>query len=97
MPADKEKVLKIHPKDNVAIVLMPIAKGETLLLQDKEIQAIDNIPFGHKIALQDLKTGDKIIKYGLPIGSSTCPIRIGEHVHTHNIKSDYVFQDDALS
>jgi hypothetical protein len=35
-------------------------------------------------------TGAKIIKYGVPIGSATCEIAAGDHVHTHNLRSDYL-------
>lgn len=42
---------------------------------------------GHKFALQDIKKGEKVIKYGMPIGVATCDIKKGEHVHTHNLKT----------
>lgn len=45
---------------------------------------------GHKIALQPIAAGQKVLKYGAPIGSATRPIEPGEHVHTHNLKSDYL-------
>lgn len=43
---------------------------------------------GHKIALKDIKKGEKIIKYGFPIGHATENIKEGEWVHTHNIKTN---------
>ncbi len=43
---------------------------------------------GHKIALRDIKKGENIIKYGYPIGHATAEIKEGEHVHTHNIKTN---------
>ena len=43
---------------------------------------------GHKVALKDIKAGDNIIKYGYPIGHATEDIKAGEHVHTHNIKTN---------
>ncbi|OYT68060.1 MAG: hypothetical protein B6U65_00645 [Candidatus Wolframiiraptor sp. EX4484-121] len=51
------------------------------------ITAEDEIPFGHKIALKDIKEGERVIKYGEPIGRATRDIRKGEHVHVHNLKS----------
>jgi hypothetical protein len=95
MPDQKEKVHKIHPDDNVAVILLPVAEGESLVLQGEIIEVLDNITFGHKIALRHIRTGAKIVKYGLPIGSATCRIRPGEHVHTHNLKSDYLFQGES--
>ncbi len=62
---------KINPKDNVAIVL------------DKE----EAIPYGHKMALENIKKGDYVIKYGYPIGRAKCDIQAGEWVHSHNLES----------
>ena len=47
-----------------------------------------NLSDGHKYALTDIKTGENIIKYGNPIGHATIDIKKGEHVHTHNIKTN---------
>ena len=43
---------------------------------------------GHKIALKDIKSGENVIKYGYPIGHATEDIKAGEHVHTHNLKTN---------
>jgi len=45
---------------------------------------------GHKIALKPIEVGQKIIKFGVPVGSATQPIAAGAHVHMHNVKSDYL-------
>jgi hypothetical protein len=42
------------------------------------------------VAARDIAAGEKIIKYGVPIGSATRDIGAGEHVHTHNVQSDYI-------
>lgn len=56
------------------------------------INALDNVDInledGHKYALVDIKEGENIIKYGNPIGHATCDIKKGEHVHTHNVKTN---------
>ncbi|MBQ7900981.1 MAG: altronate dehydratase [Clostridia bacterium] len=56
------------------------------------INKLDNVEInlsnGHKYALRDIKEGENIIKYGSPIGHATCDIAKGEHVHTHNIKTN---------
>ena len=55
------------------------------------IHAKDNVEIrsdGHKYARTDIPCGTKIIKYGMPIGSATGNIACGEHVHTHNCKTD---------
>lgn len=47
-----------------------------------------NLETGHKIAVADIKEGENVIKYGCPIGHATCDIKIGDAVHTHNVKTN---------
>lgn len=47
-----------------------------------------NLENGHKYALRDIKKGENIIKYGNPIGHATEDIKAGEHVHSHNLKTN---------
>jgi hypothetical protein len=61
-----------------------------LLIDDASIAAGSDIEVGHKLARVDLAPDDVVLKYGAPIGSMTQPARVGEHVHTHNMKSDYI-------
>ena len=57
-----------------------------------KINKLDNVEInledGHKYALRDICEGENIIKYGQPIGHATCDIKAGEHVHTHNVKTN---------
>jgi len=48
---------------------------------------LGNIPIGHKVALQDFAVGDTVTKYGIDIGKVVKPIKKGEHVHVHNLKT----------
>lgn len=56
------------------------------------IHALDNVDInltdGHKYARRDIACGETIIKYGNPIGHAICDIHIGEHVHSHNMKTN---------
>ena len=56
------------------------------------INKLDNVEVdlsdGHKYALRDIKAGERVIKYGNPIGHATADIKKGDHVHTHNLKTD---------
>ena len=87
----------INDKDNVMTALADVATGEEVKLGSKGKEIIykcnQDIPFGHKIAIEDIKKGDKIIKYGEPIGSATQNIKKGDWVHTHNVKDDYIVLD----
>lgn len=47
-----------------------------------------NLSDGHKYALTDIKAGENVIKYGNPIGHATVDIKKGEHVHSHNVKTN---------
>lgn len=47
-----------------------------------------NIENGHKYALCDIEKGENIIKYGMPIGHATEKIKRGEHIHTHNLRTN---------
>jgi len=75
--------VKINEPDNVAVALEPIAKGENIF----GVQAMETIPAGHKMALADIAVGEKVIKYGSPIGNATAQIQPGQHVHSHNLKT----------
>ncbi len=59
-----------------------------------------NLSDGHKYALRDIKNGENIIKYGNPIGHAVADIKKGEHIHSHNLKTnlsgniEYVYEPD---
>ncbi len=42
---------------------------------------------GHKYARYDIISGEKIIKYGFPVGIATENISEGKHIHSHNLKT----------
>lgn len=83
-------LILLHPDDNVFVSRAPVAVGQRLDIGPIQILATEDVPVGHKIARTSLSVGDKVLKYGAPIGSATADIRAGEHVHLHNMKSDYI-------
>ena len=80
----------IDVKDNVAVAIEPIAKGETVtyLCEGEEVTltAAQDITIYHKLARKDIAKGDPIVKYGEHIGVAGCDIKAGEHVHVHNVE-----------
>ena len=80
-------MIQIHPGDNVAVALRPIGTGETLEIGGKCYIAAQEIPQGHKMALQSIAAGAQVIKYGFPIGTAKEDISPGSWVHTHNVKT----------
>jgi hypothetical protein len=89
-PSDDPRLLRLHSADNVLTVLASLAAGEEPHRQRLETTAAGPISLGHKLAGATIAAGEKVIKYGAPIGSATRDIARGEHVHTHNLKSDYL-------
>lgn len=81
------KAIVLHKNDTVATALEDLLKGATPLITGSDLLVFirDDIPFGHKFALQDLQAGDVVVKYGVPIGVLTQPVSAGEYVHTHNL------------
>ncbi|WP_343208292.1 altronate dehydratase family protein [Anaerolentibacter hominis] len=85
---EKKKLIQIMPEDSVAVALEDFPAGEVLELNGETVTLTDPLPFGHKVALKDLQEGDNIIKYGHPIGHALCDIKKGNHIHTHNLKTN---------
>jgi altronate dehydratase len=87
----REKVILLDEKDNVVTALTTLHKGEKFILKLSGktigITVKNDIPFGHKIAINKIRSGEDIIKYGWPIGTATKNIDVGEHVHIHNVSS----------
>ncbi len=77
------QILTLTPSDNIAVALRKLAAGA--LLGPDNFVAGEEIPSGHKLALADIKAGEKIIKYGQVIGVATQDIARGAHVHVQNV------------
>jgi len=81
------KLLKIHPNDNVAVVIEDVVSGENITVAGQQVIIKQDIPRGHKVALADIAEGEFPTKYGYPIGKATANIAVGEWVHVHNTKT----------
>ena len=79
--------MKINENDNVIVALKEMKKGEKISLENTEIEALETIPAGHKMAVKDICEGADVIKYGFRIGTAKEDIKAGQWVHTHNIKT----------
>jgi (2R)-sulfolactate sulfo-lyase subunit alpha len=87
-------VLAHSPKDNVAVVVVEGLKGGTnafgVITENDSSFTVDvkeEIPIGHKVALEDFAAGDTVIKYGQDVGKIIAPVKKGMHVHTQNMKT----------
>lgn len=83
--------LKVDDLDNVATIFANgIVDGTQVEVRDKkgnsEILTVHgDVPYGHKIALRDITTGEHIMKYGESIGAASHDIKKGDYVHVHNL------------
>ncbi len=85
-----QKLFKINPLDNVYVVRQSIAAGEDFILEGETFMATKALGLGHKVAASAILMGQQVIKFGIPIGSATQDIHVGDHIHLHNLKSDYI-------
>jgi hypothetical protein len=84
------QVILLHPKDNILVCVAHICAGDEILIDNHAVRVQKDIDVGHKLARYALELGDKIFRYGAPIGSITQAVHMGEHVHMHNMQSDYI-------
>ena len=82
-----EKLYRISETDNVAVALANLPEGPTKVQNAGDLVLLERIPFGHNAALTDIRSGDRIVKNGVPIGEATGDIARGEMVHFHNCRS----------
>ena len=83
-------LILLHPDDNVLVCVATIAAAETLTIDGEALAAPQDVAVGHKVARRALAAGERVLKYGAPIGSMTRPAARGDWVHMHNLKSDYM-------
>ena len=85
------KAIMMEGMDNEAAVVEPIEAPAGIVAETASgkvvVHVTDNIPFGHKFAIRDIREGVLILKYGEPIGVARIDIKAGQHVHVHNLES----------
>ena len=90
--------IRLNPADDVVIARVEVPGGTVLAKEN--VRAVDAIPAGHKLAVRDLAQGAPVKRYNQIIGFATRPIRVGEHVHVHNLamgdfERDYSYSSDT--
>lgn len=83
------RLLLLAPDDSVFVLRDQIEAGESILVEGKRVTTVHRLGLGQKIARKPVGIGEKVLKYNAPIGSATARIEVGDHVHLHNLKSDY--------
>jgi hypothetical protein len=88
--AHSSPLLLLHPDDNVFVARRSVEPQEVISIDGSDFRVRTAVPLGHKVARVALAPGALVLKHGAPIGSTTCHVDAGEHVHLHNMKSDYL-------
>jgi (2R)-sulfolactate sulfo-lyase subunit alpha len=83
-------LLLLHPDDNILVARRDIAAGERVDIDGESFTMPAAVELGHKLARRAIAADARVLKYGAPIGSMRTAVARGEHVHMHNLKSDYI-------
>ena len=83
-------ILQIHPDDNVCVAVQQLPANTHIETAGVSFTLKTDVRLGAKLALRAIACGEKIVKYGEPIGSATQDLQVGDYVHTHNMQSDYL-------
>jgi (2R)-sulfolactate sulfo-lyase subunit alpha len=78
--------------DHVAVAVCDVEPGPAVVgwlkvAERRPLEVRELIKSGHKVALVDLGEGDDVVEYGERVAVTRCPVKVGELVHTHNVRS----------
>jgi altronate hydrolase len=82
------RVLQLDPNDNVLIALADLKKGETVEYSDKRYMLVSDVPAKHKFATEELLPGANVLMYGVLVGRTSQPVRLGEVLTTANLRHE---------
>jgi altronate dehydratase small subunit len=87
----KRLAIQVSPEDNVVTLVEEACAGDRVQYVTSggplEVEALDAVPFAHKVAVQGIPAGEPVLKYNEAIGRASKQIKRGEHVHVHNVQS----------
>ena len=90
MASSDPRLVLLAPEDNCVVVAQALRAGDRVAIDGEPTTLSRSIGVGHKLARRPIARGEKVLKYGAIIGTASAPIARGEHVHTHNLESDYL-------
>lgn len=82
-----DALLLLSESDNVGTTVDDLSMGFEVDFDGRTVVLSEDVPFGHKVAVESFSAGDEVRKYGEVIGTATQAIAAGEWVHTHNCES----------
>jgi len=83
-------LLLMSRDDNCLIARTQLAAGDAVDIDGARVLLPAAVPLGYKVARVALAPGDRVLRYGAPIGTVTAPVAQGAILHTHNLVSDYI-------
>ena len=84
------RLILLSPEDNCLIAAARLAAGETLMIEGEAVTLATTVELAHKVARRALSKDEKVLRYGAIIGHVNVDVARGEHLHTHNLESDYI-------
>ncbi|KAK46503.1 hydrolase [Caballeronia jiangsuensis] len=84
------RLILLSPEDNCLIAGARLPAGETLMIEGESVTLATTIELAHKLARRALSKDEKVLRYGAIIGHVNADVACGEHLHTHNLESDYI-------
>jgi len=78
-----KSLVKVHPKDNVAVAVYDILEGSDM---GAGIITRRKIPQAHKVALEQIDKGEPIIRYGVVLGYANDDILQGDWINEHMLE-----------
>jgi hypothetical protein len=89
--ATRAPFVRLSSHDNVVVLTRHVDEGESFGgLDGRQWLMPSHLDVGNKLAAVPIADGERVIKVGVPIGTATQAIAPGEHVHSHNLRSDYI-------
>lgn len=80
------KVLQVHPKDNILVALKDLAAGETVVHNNITYTLAEPITAKHKFFMADMPEGSEVFMYGNIIGKTQQAVKLGTAVTVNNVK-----------
>lgn len=92
MPDTAPDFLIHHEGDSVGVAVRDLTPGRVsggylAATGQLDVELLEPVSLGHKLALGDITDGADIIEYGVRVGLATKAIGVGQHVHVHNVRS----------
>jgi len=90
MASSDRRLVLLAPEDNCLVLAQALRAGDRVTIDGDPVALAKAIGVGHKLARRAIARGEKVLKYGAVIGTASASIARGEHIHTHNLESDYL-------